>query len=94
MIIRILGEGQFRLDDSHAAVLNGLDSGLERSVESDDETAFRSSLSELLATVRALGEPLPDESLEPSDALLPAEDSSLDDVKLLLSDSAEGLIPG
>ncbi len=94
MIIRILGEGQFRLDDTHADVLNGLDSGLERAVESGDDAAFRASLSELLAKVRALGEPLPDESLEPSDALLPAEDSSLDDVRLLLSDSAEGLIPG
>ena len=94
MIIRVLGEGQFRVDDTHADLLNGLDGSLERAVESGDEQAFRTALSELLTQVRALGEPLPDDSLEPSDALLPADDSSLEDVRLLLTDTTEGLIPG
>lgn len=94
MIIRVMGEGQFLVDDTHADLLNGLDSGLERAVEAGDEESFQSSLAELLAQVRALGEPLPDDSLEPSDALLPAADSSLADVRMLLSDSTEGLIPG
>lgn len=94
MIVRVLGEGQYQVDDAHADLLNGLDSGLERAVESGDEEAFRSALTDLLAQVRAVGERLPDESLEPSDALLPAEDSSLDDVRTLLAESSEGLIPG
>ena len=94
MIIRVMGEGQFSVDDTHADLLNGLDSGLEAAVESGDAEAFRSALGELLAQVRALGEPLPDDSLEPSDALLPAEDSTLDDVRALLTDTSEGLIPG
>lgn len=94
MIVRVMGEGQFEVDDTHADLLNGLDSGLERAVESGDESAFRSALADLLAQVRAVGERLPDDSLEPSDALLPAEDSTLDEVRELLSESSEGLIPG
>lgn len=94
MIIRVLGEGQYTVDDAHADLLNSLDSGLERAVESGDEGAFRAALADLLAQVRTLGQPLPDDSLEPSDALLPAEDSSLEDVRALLADTTEGLIPG
>ena len=44
--------------------------------------------------VRTVGERLPDDSLEPSDAVLPDESSSLEEVRAMLSDSAEGLIPG
>jgi hypothetical protein len=94
VIIRILGEGQRRLDDTHADLLNGLDSGLERAVEAGDEAAFRSALTDLLAQVRTLGEPLADDELVESDALLPSEDSTLDEVRTMLSDTAEGLIPG
>ncbi|MCY7373218.1 MAG: hypothetical protein LH461_05905 [Spirochaetaceae bacterium] len=94
MIVRILGEGQFTVDDAHADLLNGLDSGLERSVESGDEAAFQSALTDLLAQVRSIGVRLPDDSLEPSDAVLPAAGSSVEDVRLLLADTSEGLIPG
>ncbi len=94
MIVRVLGEGQYAVDEAHADLLNGLDSGLERAVESGDETSFRSTLAELLAQVRTVGERLPDDSLEPSDAVLPDESSSLEEVRAMLSDSSEGLIPG
>ena len=94
MIVRILGEGQFTVDDAHADLLNGLDSGLERSVEAGDEAAFQSALTDLLAQVCSIGVRLPDDSLEPSDAVLPAAGSSVEDVRLLLEDSSEGLIPG
>ena len=61
MIVRVLGEGQYDVDDAHAELLNGLDSGLERAVESGDETAFRAALAELLSQVRTVGERLPDD---------------------------------
>ncbi len=92
MIVRILGGGQFRVDAAATAELNKLDSQLETAVEHNDEAAFRTALTSLLAQVRALGSPLPADTLEASDLILPHEDSSMDEVRKLLTD--EGLIPG
>jgi hypothetical protein len=92
VIVRILGEGQFRVDDAAAAELNQLDTELETAVEHGDEAAFTAALTQLLANVRAHGSPLPPDMLEPSELILPHQDSSMDEVRKLLTD--EGLIPG
>lgn len=92
MIVRIMGEGQVELADSHFAELNKLDDELLAEMESGDEEGFRRTLGELLDAVRRLGEPLPDEALEPSELILPAPEASLDEVREMLSD--DGLIPG
>ncbi|MCJ0868157.1 hypothetical protein [Streptomyces sp. AP-93] len=92
MIVRIMGEGQVELADSHFTELNTLDDELLAEMESGDEEGFRRTLGELLAAVRRLGEPLPDEALEPSELILPAPDASLGEVREMLRD--DGLIPG
>jgi len=92
VIVRILGEGQFRIGDAAAAELNRLDTELEAAVNHNDEAAFAAALDGLLAQVRALGAPLPPDTLEPSDLILPHQDSSMDEVRKLLTE--EGLIPG
>jgi len=92
VIVRILGGGQFKVDDAATAELNRLDAELEAAVNHDDEAAFTVALTGMLAQVRALGSPLPPDTLEPSDLILPHEDSSMDEVRRLLTD--EGLIPG
>jgi hypothetical protein len=94
VIVRIMGEGQYAVDGTHADLLNALDTGLERSVADGDEAAFSAALTDLLAKVRGVGERLSDDSLEPSDAVLPPEGAALDEVKGLLAGSDEGLIPG
>jgi hypothetical protein len=92
VIVRILGEGQFRVDDAATAELNHIDSSLETAVEHNDEPAFRAALTGLLTQVRAHGTPLPPDTLEASDLILPHQDSSMDEVRKLLTD--DGLIPG
>jgi hypothetical protein len=92
MIVRILGEDQFSVDDSATGELNQLDSQLEAAVDRNDEAAFADALTSLLARVRALGSPLPADTLEESDLILPPEDSSMAEVRGMLTD--EGLIPG
>ncbi|MBT2525693.1 hypothetical protein J7E91_09665 [Streptomyces sp. ISL-99] len=91
MIVRIMGEGQVKVADSHFTELNKLDDELLAELESGDEPGFRRTLGALLEAVRRLGEPLADESLEPSELILPAEDATLDEVREMLSD--DGLIP-
>ncbi|MEU4658154.1 hypothetical protein AB0G32_30210 [Streptomyces sp. NPDC023723] len=92
MIVRIMGEGQVRLADSHLTELDKLDDELLAEMEGGDGPGFRRTLTALLAKVRELGTPLPDDSLEPSGLILPAEDATLEDVRELLGD--DGLIPG
>jgi hypothetical protein len=92
MIVRILGEGQLELADDVLDHLNNLDAAVEAAVESGDEDAFRSALATLLHGVREHGRPVPDDALLPSDAILPASDIPLAEVRQLLGD--EGLIPG
>ena len=92
MIVRILGEGQLRVDDSATDELNVLDAALGKAVNAGDEEAFRGALTALLDRVRSLGSPLAADALEPSDLILPYADAGLDDVRQMLTDG--GLIPG
>ncbi|GGO58545.1 MULTISPECIES: PspA-associated protein PspAA [Streptomyces] len=92
MIVRIMGEGQVKLADSHFAELNKLDDELLEEMESGDQEGFRRTLHALLDKVRELGDALPDDALEPSELILPAPDATLDEVRAMLSD--DGLIPG
>ncbi|MCX5557063.1 hypothetical protein [Streptomyces sp. NBC_00038] len=92
MIVRIMGEGQVRLDDVHLTELNKLDDELLAEIESGDESGFRRTLGALLEEVRRLGAPLPDDALEPSELILPSPDATLAEVREMLSD--DGLIPG
>ncbi|MCZ1010386.1 hypothetical protein SAMN05428945_3468 [Streptomyces sp. 2224.1] len=92
MIVRIMGEGQVKLDDAHFTELNRLDDELLAEMESNDEAGFQRTLDALLDAVRRLGTPLPDDALEPSELILPSADASLEEVRDMLSD--DGLIPG
>ncbi|WP_406167259.1 hypothetical protein OIE52_15470 [Streptomyces canus] len=92
MIVRVMGEGQVRLAESHLADLNKLDDELLAEMENGDGPGFRRTLQALLIRVRELGQPLPDDSLEPSELILPSPDATLEEVRDLLSD--DGLIPG
>jgi hypothetical protein len=92
MIVRIMGEGQVTVDDSHLAELNKLDDELLIELDKGDEAGFRGTLHALLDAVRSLGVPLPDDSLEPSELILPNPDATLEEVRTMLRD--DGLIPG
>jgi hypothetical protein len=89
MIVRISGEGQYRLDDSALDRINTLDEALEKALETD---GFAAALADLLEEVRSSGEPLADDELLGSDVVLPPADATAEEVKAMLND--DGLIPG
>ena len=91
MIVRLMGEGQYRVDDALLAQLNDLDAKVAQAVESSDERALWSGLQALADAVRENGEKLADDDLSPSDAIIPPEDLSLEEAHELLT--GEGLIP-
>ncbi len=90
--MRILGEGQYRVDDSLLDELNRLDADVEAAIAASDEPTFKIALAALLDKVRTAGTALEFDALESSDVLLPHSDTSLTEARDLLRD--DGLIPG
>ena len=91
MIVRVMGEAQYRVDDSLAGRLNELDTEAEAALERGDEDGLRRLLEQLAQTVRDQGERLDDADLSASDAIVPPSDLSLEEARELFS--GEGLIP-
>ena len=91
MIVRLSGEGQWRLSDGARELVNEKDNAAVAAAEAGDDARFRSALAELLAAVRDHGEELADEDLSPSDVILPPADLSLAEAGETFS--GEGLIP-
>jgi hypothetical protein len=94
MIVRILNEGQWHLTDEAVRGLNSFDDAVEHAVTAGDQDQLTNALRTLLDRIRTTGTQVPDEELQDSDLILPAEDSTLEEVQQLLSESEEGLIPG
>jgi hypothetical protein len=91
MIVRLMGEGQFEVDDEVAKGLNDLDEQAAQAVEAGDEEQLRQLLVRMAGAVRTNGARVPDEQLDASDAIIPPDDLSLDEARQLFDD--EGLIP-
>lgn len=91
MIVRISGEGQYRLPDADAERLNELDNRAVASVDAGDETGFGELWAQMLALVEADGEEIGDDELVPSDVILPPRDSSF--AEAAAEFTGDGLIP-
>ncbi len=91
MIVRLLGEGQFRLPDEDAERLNELDNRAVSAVEADDESSFKELWGQMLELVRADGNALAEDELEESDVILPPRDISFAEARGEFT--GEGLIP-
>ena len=91
MIVRLMGEGQFRVGEGEVTALNELDAQGAQAVEAGDEESLRRVLGLMAQTVRERGERLPDDDLSASDLIIPPDDLSLEEAKELFS--GEGLIP-
>lgn len=91
MIVRLMGEGQYRVSDELRERLEALDDESMAALGDEDEGELDAKLDEMWELVRTEGQRLPDEDLSPSDAVIPPSDLTLDETRQLFSD--EGLIP-
>jgi len=91
VIVRVMGEGQFQVDEEVAKGLNELDEQAERALESGDQERLSELLRRMAEAVRTNGARLPDDDLSPSEAIIPPDDLTLDEARDLLADG--GLIP-
>jgi LPS O-antigen subunit length determinant protein (WzzB/FepE family) len=93
-IVRIMGEGQFVVDDKTLNRLNKIDNSLVQLVSndrSDNNTEFKKRLVELVDIVEQNGKRLDPKRIIPSDIILPSVDLSIEEAKKLFKD--DGVIP-
>jgi len=91
MIVRIMGEGQYRLSDDTLERVNTLDNAAVTAVDSGDEDAFHEAFEEMLDAIRTGGEHLGDEEIETSDVIVPPSDTSF--AEAAAEFTGDGLIP-
>ncbi|HLI51984.1 MAG TPA: hypothetical protein VKU87_09310 [Thermomicrobiaceae bacterium] len=92
MIVRISGDGQYRIDEGYLDEINKVDNDLAAAISNDDEDKFYQLLKELLSIVHEHGVSVPVEELVASDIILPPADTTW--VEALKLFSGEGIIPG
>ena len=91
MIVRLMGDTQYRIDDEVREQLNELDDRAVAAIDEQDEPALDDMLDAMWQMVRERGERLPDDDLSSSDLIIPPSDLTLEETKKLFSD--EGLVP-
>ena len=91
MIVRLMGDAQYQIEDSCLQRLNALDDDATKAIEAHDQAALEQHLGAIWALVRQEGTALSDDALTPSDAVVPPFDLSLEEARGLLGD--EGFIP-
>lgn len=90
MIVRLMGEGQYRVDDELAAEVGELDREAVEALEAGDEGRLRSLLEAIGSVVKERGERLHDAHLGASDLIIPPADLTLAEARELIAE--EGLI--
>jgi len=91
VIVRIAGEGQFRLPDEDAQRLNQLDNEAVSAVEAGNRERFKELWSQMLDIVASDGHELDDDELSESDVILPPRNVSFEEA--CAEFTGEGLIP-
>ena len=92
-IVRIMGQGQFTVDNKTLRELSRVDSSIVQLVSSDrpDDTEFKKRLSQLTKIVEMTGKPLSPKEIIQSDIILPSVDLSIEEAKKLFK--GEGVVP-
>lgn len=90
MIVRIAGEGQFRVGSNALDVLDEIDHRLVEAVEGGSSEDFCRLLGEMHEVVHREGKPVPVEEIVESDLVLPPPDTTLEEARHLFDRS--GLI--
>ncbi len=90
MIIRIMGEGQYRVPSSLLDELNVIDNRIVDLVAKEDEGGYKNELARLISAVKEKGTPLGPEEIVESDLIVPPEDLTLEEAEKIFGGS--GLI--
>ncbi|MDQ3961117.1 MAG: hypothetical protein M3230_01385 [Thermoproteota archaeon] len=92
-IVRIMGQGQFMIDNKILKKLDQIDNSIVQLVSNDrtDNTEFKKRLSELTDIVEKNSKQLDPKEIVQSDIILPSTDLSIEEAKRLFQ--GEGVVP-
>ncbi|HLM33118.1 MAG TPA: hypothetical protein VK285_03540 [Gaiellaceae bacterium] len=91
MIARLMGDGQYEIDEGLCARLNELDDKAVAALEANDEEQLDAFLDQMAELVRSEGTRLADDDLSASEIVIPPSDLTLEETRQLFSD--HGLVP-
>ncbi len=81
LVVRILGEGRYRIPSSIKPALDGLDTALELAIKQDNADAFSRLVGQLCQLITASGTSIPEDADTPHDIVVPAADTTLEEAK-------------
>jgi hypothetical protein len=92
-IVRIMGQGQFMVDNKILKKLNEIDNSIVQLVSNDrtDNTEFKKRLTELTDIVEKNSKQLDPKEIVQSDIIVPSTDLSIEEAKRLFQ--GEGVVP-
>ncbi len=85
MIIRIMGEGQYRAPETLCEELNPIDNRIVDLVTEGKAEEFRTELAKLISEIREKGEAVEAEEILKSDIFVPPEDLSIEEAKAVFN---------
>ncbi len=91
MIARLMGDGQYEIDEALCTRLNELDDKAVAALEANDEEQLDGFLDQMADLVRSEGTRLADDDLSASEIVIPPSDLTLEETRQLFSD--DGLVP-
>lgn len=77
MIIRVMGEGQYRVDSALFDTLNTIDNRIVEEVQTGNRQEYERSLAELIGCIQREGQRIADTELVESDIIVPPADMTL-----------------
>ena len=90
MIIRIMGEGQYRIDSCFLDQLNAIDNRIVEHVSRGALMEFKNDLAELIHIIKVKGEPVDPKEIAQSDIIVPPHDLTFEEARRIFS--GQGLI--
>ena len=87
IVVRVQGEGQFRLAGSFKGELDGYDQKVVAAIEAGQPAAFKQSVHDVIAFVQSHGVLVADTENATSQVVLPSEDLTLDEAKKIMAGS-------
>jgi hypothetical protein len=91
VIARLMGDGQYEIDEALCTRLNELDDKAVAALEANDEEQLDGFLDQMAELVRSEGTRLADDDLSASEIVIPPSDLTLEETRQLFSD--DGLVP-